>query len=74
MKGCQSCFDQLTAIIKASIKTDETEVATMSMAARARWMLNKSKIKTLKSDLGQQKITLTLMIEILGCASRRSSR
>ncbi len=77
MKGCENCFNELNTIVKAvkrSTKPNAMGFATVSLSSRTKWMLDKNKVKALKIELGQQKITLTLMLEILACASRRSIR
>lgn len=69
MSSCEDCFKELEALVKGLVIP-----SPISVAVRARWVLSKGKIKSLKGDLSQHKITLTLMLEILGCAARQASR
>ncbi len=74
LKCCQQCFDDIIDLLRACLGPDFGQSNSLSLSARAKWVFSKKgKMQALNASLSQQKITLTLMLEIVGVAARRTS-
>jgi DNA-directed RNA polymerase II subunit RPB1 len=66
--GCENAFNEVSATFTVLVKPGNDMVTKISIVRRVSWRLRKGKLEAMQANLERLKLTLLLMLSVLGYA------